>query len=93
MAKLRWLNLLVVLSILVSFSPYPAVAQSGACGTLGHHFQYWDTLDANGNCPANPTTLVGERIRDCEGYVYQWGIIGGCDVTKTYIDCGPCYPQ
>ena len=90
MRNSRWTNLIIALTIFVGSSTvYPASAQS-MCGLYAYHHQYWDSVDAQGNCPIFRVTLVGERSLDCNWNYVQWGQIGGCDVESTYWYCGDC---
>ena len=93
----KLIHLAVVLALLVGFAfVYPTTlqAQTWMCGTYAIDTTYWDQPDANGNCPLDRTTMIGEYWTDCYGNYGQWGILGGCNdplTTSTY--CGDCNQQ
>ena len=91
----RLVRLTLVLAILIGASfLYPTTLQAQTmCGSFAIDITYWDPPDANGNCPIDPTVLVGEYWQDCDGNYGQWGIQGGCNIERSYTYCGDCVQQ
>jgi hypothetical protein len=86
------LRLALAITILCgSLVLYPAALHANMCDGFNHTIRYWDTMDINGNCPIDHTTVVGEWSIDCDWTVTHWGAQSGCDselILNEY--CGDC---
>jgi hypothetical protein len=93
MRQPRLFNLAVALAIVIASSMlYPTALQADLCDTWAYDTQYWDLVDANGNCPIGHVNLVGYFEVMCNGTVIQWGTTTGvCERETTYHEyCGDC---
>ncbi len=83
MRSSKLLHLFVAAAIVAgSLFLYPTALQADMCDSFGHDFFYYDPPDINGNCPIDPTVLVGEN--------WLGGVQGGCNIDRYYTYCGDC---
>jgi len=61
---------------------------------------YWgfNYSDGSSSCyvvigPQPPFHVVGERVRECDGTTWSWGLTSCPDYTVETEDCTPCYQQ
>ena len=95
----RLVKIVFALAILAGSSlVYPTSLQAGQdmCGEFSYLIIYWDSPDANGNCPPPGVhyEIVGEYGVDCQGNITEWGFQGGCDYEYDLGSyCGDCIQQ
>ena len=83
----------IVVSLAVSIP-----AQAVLCVKRTTTYWGYNYSDGSSSCyvvigPQPPLEVVGERIRECDGTTWSWGLTSCPDFTVETEDCPPCYQQ
>jgi hypothetical protein len=70
-------------------------AEAAGCFKRVTTYYGHDNYDGTGSCimiisPQPPIVVIGQRIRECNGYIWTWGTTSCPDYDTEFEECPPC---